>query len=173
MRRWTLFILLLTVPLFALQTSEKLFECTKIFEERKGELLIELERIDEQKQALDSLKMATDDLLKKKAKKLTQREADLDVRAKEVTERENHIGQMLEEQKKVLAEIKGVKMDKMAQTYSKMKPGASAKILAGMETAEAAKILGALKPATTGKILAKMKSEKAAKITRYLTKGHL
>ena len=44
---WTL--LLGMVPLFALQTSEKLFECTKIFEERKSELILELERIDEQK----------------------------------------------------------------------------------------------------------------------------
>lgn len=40
----------------ALQTSDRLFECTEIFKERKSELLVELERIDEQKQALSALK---------------------------------------------------------------------------------------------------------------------
>ena len=44
MKRWLLSVLLIT-PLLALQTSEKLFDCTKIFEERKAELLVELERI--------------------------------------------------------------------------------------------------------------------------------
>ena len=39
-----------TISLFALQTSDRLFECTEIFQERKSELLVELERIDEQMQ---------------------------------------------------------------------------------------------------------------------------
>lgn len=167
--RYSLLILVMTLPLFALQTSEKLFECTKIFEERKGELLIELRRIDEQKQSLEALRSATDELLKKKADRLSQRESELDAKETKVTEQEKHIQEMLEEQKKVLEEIRSVKMDKIAQTYAKMKPGASSKILEGMETAEAAKILSALKPAVTGKILAKMNTDKAAKITRYLT----
>ena len=46
--------------------ASKSYECTKIFEDRKNELLLELERIDEQKQSLDSLKRATEDLLRKK-----------------------------------------------------------------------------------------------------------
>ena len=50
----------------ALQTSDRLFDCTEIFKERKSELLVELERIDEQKQALNALKIATEDLLKRK-----------------------------------------------------------------------------------------------------------
>ncbi len=168
MRRWFL-ALLFSVPLFAFQTSEKLFECTKIFEERKGELILELERIDEQKQSLDALKSATDDLLGKKAERVTEREAEVESKLQQVIEKESRIEKMLEENNKVLEEIKAVKMDKIARTYSKMKPAASAKILADMETAEASKILASLKPATTGKILAKMSSDKAAKITRFLT----
>ncbi|MCD6432757.1 MAG: PDP protein, partial [Sulfurimonas sp.] len=50
----------------ALETSERLFECSEIFKERKGELLVELERIDEQRQALSALKIATEELLRKK-----------------------------------------------------------------------------------------------------------
>ena len=46
--------------------DDKIFECTKIFKERKSELLVELERIDEEKQALEALKTATEELLKKK-----------------------------------------------------------------------------------------------------------
>lgn len=46
--------------------QNKSYECTKIFESRKNELLIELGKIDEQKQSLDALKRATEDLLKKK-----------------------------------------------------------------------------------------------------------
>ncbi len=168
MRR-SLLVLLFTVPLFAFQTSEKLFECTKIFEERKGELILELERIDEQKQALDALKTATDDLLDKKARRVSEREAEVELKLQKVTEKESRIEQMLEKKQKLLEEITAVKMDKITRTYSKMKPSASAKILADMETAEASKILAALKPATTGKILGKMSSDKAAKITRFLT----
>ena len=64
-----LLIVLCYSSLFSLQTSEKLFECTEIFKERKSELLVELERIDEQKQALSALQAATEELLKKKETK--------------------------------------------------------------------------------------------------------
>ena len=68
------FITILTLSsLIALETSERLFECTEIFKERKSELLVELERIDEQKQALSALKAATEELLKQKESKLNQK----------------------------------------------------------------------------------------------------
>ena len=54
------------LSLSALQTSDRLFDCTEVFKERKNELLVELERIDEQKQALSALQSATEELLKKK-----------------------------------------------------------------------------------------------------------
>jgi len=168
MRQWLL-ILIFTTQLIALQTSDKLFDCTKIFEERKAELLVELERIDEQKQALDALKSATDELLNKKAAMLDKRESEVDEKLENIKEKEKNIKQMLEADQKVLEEIKAVRMDKITRTYAKMKPGASAKILGDLETSEAAAILGALKPATAGKILAKMSSDKAAQITRFLT----
>ena len=53
-------IFIMLTNLFAIQTSDRLFDCTEIFKERKSELLVELERIDEQKQALNAQKIATD-----------------------------------------------------------------------------------------------------------------
>ncbi|MDX1294857.1 MAG: hypothetical protein R3302_01230 [Sulfurimonadaceae bacterium] len=81
--RIVLTALLLCGQLAAIETSEKLFECTKIFEERKGELLVELERIDEQKQALDALKTASDELLSRKEAALIEKEAQVDVKLKD------------------------------------------------------------------------------------------
>ena len=73
--------------LFALQTSDKLFECTEIFKARKSELLIELERIDEQKQALDALKSATEELLKQKEAKVSYEAELLEVKHKDIVKR--------------------------------------------------------------------------------------
>ena len=73
-----LFIVFTYTSLFSLQTSDRLFECTEIFKERKSELLVELERIDEQKQALSALKVATEELLKQKESKLAVQEEAVD-----------------------------------------------------------------------------------------------
>ena len=51
-----------------LQAEGRLFSCNKIFEQRKEELLLELERIDEQQQSIEALKEATNHLLKKREK---------------------------------------------------------------------------------------------------------
>ncbi len=161
--------LVIASQLFSLQTSQKLFECTKIFEERKSELLLELERIDEQKQALDALKTATDELIRKRESALSEKEAQNAATLKSIEEKEQKIAAMLEENKKVLEEIKALKMDKVTRTFAKMKPAASAKIMGDMENNEAATILSKLKPATAGKILSKMDSKKASEITLLLT----
>jgi len=66
MRKIVTVLLVGFVSLYALETSDKLFECTEIFKARKSELLIELERIDEQKQSLSALKTATEETFEKK-----------------------------------------------------------------------------------------------------------
>lgn len=159
-----------TVSLFALQTSDRLFECTEIFQERKSELLVELERIDEQKQSLDALKMATEELLKQKESKLALQEENVNEKLQEVTQKENNIKQMLSKNMAVLKETKNIKMTKIAQTFSKMKPTASSKILSQMDSLEATSILQSLKPKVVGKILTKMKAQKASEITQLLSK---
>ena len=160
--RYLLLALLITINLFAIEKNDKLFECTKIFEDRKNELLVELERIDEQKQALDALKIATEDLLKKKENDLNIREAKIDEKYDDVNKKEASIKSMLEENKKILETIRNTKMDKVSQTYAKMKPGAAAGVISQIDDDTAVKILSSLKPAVVGKILAKMDPLKAS-----------
>jgi len=115
--------LLVFSSLFSLETSDKLFECTEIFKARKSELLVELERIDEQKQALSALKAATEELLKKRETKLSQEEEIVDTKHAKISLKEKSIRNMLKRNEEVLAKIKNLKMDKMAQTFAKMKAG--------------------------------------------------
>ena len=137
--------ILLTNFLFGLQTSDRLFDCTEIFKERKSELLIELERIDEQKQALSALQSATEELLAKKETRLNQKEEVVDRKLLEITIKEKSLKDMLERNEIVLKEIKELKMNKMAQTFSKMKPASAANILSDMELQEIQKEMKKMK----------------------------
>ncbi|WP_455757009.1 MotE family protein [Sulfurimonas sp.] len=156
--------------LIALETSDRLFDCTEIFKERKSELLIELERIDEQKQALAALKAATEELLKKKENNLNQKEEAVDAKLLEITQKENSVKTMLERNEKVLKEAKSTKMSKIAQTFAKMKAASASNILSDMDKHEAAAILTSLKPKTVGQILTKMDPKKASELTLLLSK---
>jgi len=164
-----LFIFTLT-SLIALQTSDRLFDCTEIFKERKSELLVELERIDEQKQALSALKIATEELLKKKENRLTQKEEIVDKKLNEISVKEKSVKTMLQNNREILEKTKNLKMDKIAQTFAKMKAAAAAAILSDMDSDEAATILSSLKPKTVGKILTKMDAKKASVLTLLLSK---
>ena len=154
----------------ALQTSDRLFDCTEIFKERKSELLVELERIDEQKQALNALKTATEELLKQKEIRINNKEELVDKKLAEITQKEDSIKKMLEQNKALLKELKDIKMSKIAQTFAKMKPASASAILSDMDTAKAVSILSSLKPKTVGKILAKMDAKKASQLTVALSK---
>lgn len=156
--------------LFALETSDRLFDCTEVFKERKSELLVELERIDEEKQALSALQSATEELLKKKEVTLSQKEEEVEAKLSTISEKESNIKKMLEQNEAVLKEIKDIKMSKVAQTYAKMKAASAAGILSDMDELEAVAILGSLKPKTVGQILMKMDPKKASKLTLLLSK---
>ena len=153
-----------------MQTSDRLFECTEIFKERKNELLVELERIDEQKQALSALKVATEELLKQKGAKLSIKEEEVDAKLLEVTQKENNIKKMMQRNEAALKELKSIKMSKIAQTFSKMKPAAASGILSDMDAKDAMGILQSLKPKVVGKILTKMDAKKASELTQLLSK---
>ena len=124
---------LLTSSLFSLQTSDRLFECTEIFKERKNELLVELERIDEQKQALRALKVATEELLKLKEEKLSIQEEEIDTKLEDMAQKEKNIQKMMQKNEAALKELKSTKMSKIAQTFSKMKSAAASAILSDMD----------------------------------------
>ncbi len=162
--------IILTVYLGAYQTSDKLYDCTEIFKERKNELLVELERIDEQKQSLDALKIATEELLKKKEIDLKQKEEILENRLKEVTQKEKNIKKLVSKNELTLKSLKEIKMNKIAQTFAKMKAASASGILSSMSEEEAALILQSLKPKTVGQILTKMDAKKASVLTLLLSK---
>jgi len=165
-----LLVSLIYSSLFALQTSDKLFECTEIFKERKNELLVELERIDEQKQALSALKTATEELLKQKESKLSQQEEIVDSKLSDISKKEESIKKMMMRNETALKELKSTKMSKIAQTFSKMKPAAASNILSDMPVDEATLILQSLSTKVVGKILTKMDAKKASQLTILLTK---
>ena len=168
--RFFLLTILTFTSLMAIQTSDRLFDCTEIFKERKSELLVELERIDEQRQALSALKRATEELLKNKEMKVTQKEEIVEENLALITKKEESIKEMLSKNESILKEIKKIKMNKIAQTFAKMKAGSAANILSDMEAKEALVILEALKPKIVGQILTKMDSKKASKLTILLSK---
>lgn len=164
-----LLIIMFLPTLNALETSDRLFDCTEIFKARKSELLVELERIDEQKQALSALKLATEELLKKKESKLAQKEEEIEDKLVKISLKEESVKKMLEENKVILKETRDTKMNKIAQTFAKMKAGAASNILSDMDSYEAAAILTSLKPKTVGQILTKMEAKKASELTLLLT----
>lgn len=170
MKKLFLVSFLTFATLNALETNDRLFECTEIFKARKSELLIELERIDEQKQALSALKTATEELLKKREVKLSQDEEAVEKKLAEISFKEESTKKMLQKNEEVLKEIKDTKMSIISQTFAKMKPGNAANVLSEMDTESAASVLTSLKPDAIGKILAKMDSKKASELTMFLKK---
>ena len=96
-------------------------DCTKVFEERKVELLKEIEKIDEARQSFEALQAATNALFDKQKAKLDSQRADIDNTKREITSKEDSIKKMLEDNKKLLEAINGAKNDKISETYSKMK----------------------------------------------------
>ncbi len=163
-------LMFLLSHVYSLQTSERLFDCTEIFKERKSELLVELERIDEQKQALSALKIATEDLLKKREVNLSQKEEEVDTKLAKIIQKEESTKKMLLKNEAILKNIKDIKMNKIAQTFAKMKAAAASNILSNMDAEEAVSILQSLKPKTVGQILTKMDAKKASKLTLLLSK---
>ncbi len=163
-------LMFLLSHVYSLQTSERLFDCTEIFKERKSELLVELERIDEQKQALSALKIATEDLLKKREVNLSQKEEEVDTKLAKIIQKEESTKKMLLKNETILKNIKDIKMNKIAQTFAKMKAAAASNILSNMDAEEAVSILQSLKPKTVGQILTKMDAKKASKLTLLLSK---
>lgn len=161
-------ILLLPVWLFAYKTSDKVYDCTKIFEARKNELIVELDRLDEQRQSLEALKVATQALLKKREEQVRLKENNVSATLEQITREKEAIETLLKQNETVLQTIKEIKQDALSQSFAKMKAGAAASILSDMNASKAASILQTLQPKNISKILAKMSPDKASAITLKL-----
>jgi flagellar motility protein MotE (MotC chaperone) len=146
-------------------------DCTQVFEERKSELLKEIEKIDEARQSFEALQAATNALFDKQKEKLDEQRNDLNTTMIKITNKEENIKKMLKENKQLLETINGLKNDKISETYSKMKDSAAAGILSELNTTEAAAVLFSLKAKKVSKIMAKMNPKKASKITQRLVLG--
>lgn len=172
MKQWILPLLAFGIlPLFAAENKRELIDCNIIFEQRKSEIIQEIERIDEQQQALQALQSATQNVLDQKEADLKKREIALNNAQKEMEEREAKITRLLKHNEEVLKQIRGATQSKVGETYAGMKDSKSAAILETLPEAEAAEILFALDTKVMSKILAKMTPQKAATLTQLLQKG--
>lgn len=162
---------LITIIISVLFAENATVDCNKIFELRKQEIVKELERIDEQAQSLEALKNANEELLLKKETQLLKKEEEVKAELLKVQTTKDEVLALYEKNKKVLANIKDAKDDKLSQTYLKMKEDKAAAILDNMKQSEAALILFNLTPKKISKIMAKMDPNNASKITKLLSDG--
>ncbi|MEO1923737.1 MAG: pdp protein [Nautiliaceae bacterium] len=165
----SVFFILLPVFVFAVD-KQKLLDCYEIFDQRRAELEAEAEKILEQKEALEALKNTYMALIKKKEEKLKKKEAEINATLKKIEEEKKLIQKLVKENKKILEAIKKAKLDKVAQSYAKMRPNNAANILQAMKEKDALEILQKLPPKTVAKIFAKMEPKKAAKLSESLLK---
>ena len=157
-------------PLFAVD-NQKLIDCYEIFDQKKAELENEAEKILEQKEALKSLKNTYLILVKKKENRLKEKEKEINASLQKIESEKKAIQNLVAKNQKILDEIKKIKMDKITQSYAKMKPKNAANILSNMPSSDAVDILNKLSPKIISKIFAKMDPVKAAKLTEILQKG--
>jgi len=158
--KWILIFFLFS-PLFGVD-NQKLIDCYEIFDQKRAELEAEAEKILEEREAFEALKNTYMALMKKKEEKLKQKEKELNATLEKI--------ELVKENKKILEEIKKAKLDKVTQSYAKMRPKNAASILSNMNIKDALNILQKLPPKTLAKIFAKMDAAKAAKFTELLQK---
>lgn len=171
-KHWILPLLAFGIlPLMAADNPREIIDCNIIFEQRKAEIIQEIERIDEQQQALQALQSATQNILDQKEADLKKREIALKDAQKEMEEREAKIARLLKRNEEVLKQIRGATQSKVGETYAGMKDSKSAAILETLPESEAAGILFALDTKVMSKILSKMTPQKAATLTQLLQKG--
>jgi len=163
--------LLILIPflLFAVD-NQKLLDCYEIFEQKKAELEAKAEKIIEQQEALEALKNTYMALFKKKEEKLKQKEAEINATLKKIELEKEEIKKLVEQNKKLLEEIKNAKLDKVAQSYAKMRPKNAASILEKMPENDALKVLQKLPPKIIAKIFSKMDPQIAATLSDKLLK---
>ena len=156
-------------PLFAVD-NQKLIDCYKIFEQKRAELEAKAEALIEQQEALESLKNTYMALMKKKEKELKLKQQELNATLAEITEQKKQIQDLIKKYKGILEQIKEAKLDKITESYAKMRPKNAAQILEDMKPQDAIEILQKLPPRILSKIFAKMDPSKAAMYTQMLQK---
>jgi flagellar motility protein MotE (MotC chaperone) len=169
--RFLIFIFL-TTSIFSAETSKvdksKLLNCYDIFEQRRAELEGQLAVIEEQKQAFQALKDATMNIINKKKTNLENQQKELNATLTKIETNKKEIKDLVEQNKKILQQIKEAQTDKLVQTYSKMRAGNAASILQDMDENASIDILYRLSPKVLSKIFSKMDTQKAAVLSTKL-----
>ena len=172
--RWLLF-LMIPFMLFAEVNKTKLINCYEIFEQRRAELEMILDKIDEQKQAFIALKDANMHIIKQREKKLLQQEKEVNATLNKIELIKKQNEELVKKYQQILQEIKKTTNSKLVKSYAKMRAGNAAKILQDMDMNSSLNILYQLSPKTLSKILSKMDPTKAAilseKLQNYMPKG--
>jgi flagellar motility protein MotE (MotC chaperone) len=169
----TLFIpFIFFILLFANNANKeaKLVDCYKIFDQRRGELEMKLEQIEEQKQAFQALKDASMNILKKKEAKINKKQQEINNTLKKIEDTKKENEAILKKYQQILKQINDATASKLVQSYSKMRAGNAANIISNMDTNTSLEILSKLSPKVLSKIFAKMDPNKAAFLTEKLKK---
>jgi len=162
---------LLFISLFAnnLQKEEsKLVNCYKIFDQRKGELEMQVEQIQEQQQAFQALKDASMNILKKKEAKIKKMQTEVNATLAKIETTKKSNEELLKKYQQILAQIKSATTSKLVISYAKMRAGNAANIISALDTNTSLEILSKLSPKVLSKIFAKMDPQKAAFLTEKL-----
>ncbi len=162
-----LMLLLFFSPLFAVD-NQKLIDCYEIFSQKKAELEAQAEQILEQQEALETLKNTYMALMKKKEKELNLKQKEINATLSKIENEKKEIQDLLKKNKQILEAIKEAKLNKLTQSYAKMRPKNAASILENMDDKNALEILSELPARILSKILAAMTPEKAAHFTQLM-----
>ena len=166
-RKLIFLVLFLPMFLFAVD-KQKLLDCYEIFDQKRAELEAEAEKLLEKREAFEALKNTYMALMKKKEAKLKQKQTEINATLAKIENEKKQIEELVKKNKQILEEIKKAKLDKITQSYAKMRPKNAAQILSNMKSDDALKILQKLQPKIVAKILAKMDSAKAADLTKMM-----
>lgn len=170
-------------PVLDLSNPEVLKEiasqCNAIFETRKKEISLDLQKLSERQNTINILNQENIKLLKQKQDKLNEQEKTLQEMYKNMKEEEEkskleaetklkEASDILQKNEKILEKIKGEKDSKLSESYAKMKDSAAAQILSNMSEEDAINILLSLQAKQVGLILSKMQPGVAAALTQAL-----
>ena len=146
-------------------------DCVAVFDPRKDELKLEVDKLDEARQGLEAFKASTNSLYEERNAKLIAKEADINATLVKIEKEKKNIEELVKKNDEILAQLKAMTMDKVGETYGKMKDQAAADVLSAMSRVDAASIMYALTPKKISAIMGKMAPNVASEITLLLKKG--
>lgn len=151
--------------------TDNVIYCNKIFEQRKNEIVLEVQNLEQQKRLMTSLYEEQQAINDKKLQNLKLQEQKIDTLLKEAADRENEIKELIKQNEELLENIKNAKNDKITQTYAKMRDSKAGAIIENMPLKEAAELLFSMDSKDMSKILSKMTPQRAAQLTEMLKSG--